>query len=90
MYAGPETLPRENTNTWPFELVATPAISPKWMSGGKVSGSATDSNGNSGTVDEAGVCVDTGNSAHPTSATVRTTTLTTTSKVGKLLRQVPR
>src|SRR5918993_306062 len=60
------------------------------MSAGNASGSATDSNGNSGTAAPAGVCVDTGNSAHPTSATVRTRTLTTTSTVGNLLREIPR
>src|SRR5215813_11542951 len=51
MYDGPLTLPRENTNTWPFELSATPATSPKFISGGSFSGFGTDSNASVG-----GIC----------------------------------
>src|SRR4051812_13923379 len=50
MYEGPFTLPREKTNTCPFEFTATPATSPKLMSGGILSGSGTDSNGIVGTL----------------------------------------
>ena len=59
---------------WPFELTATPAISPKWMSSGSVSGFGTDSNGSSGAVWAAA-----GGSVRPTSTSARNTRLTTTS-----------
>src|SRR5689334_17764608 len=56
----------------PFEFTATPATSPKLISGGIVSGSGTDSNGSSGTAAcaaGAGVCVATGAMAQATNAT---------------------
>src|SRR5436189_3594019 len=54
MYDGPVLLPREKTKTLPLELTATPAPSPKYMSGGSLSGLGTDSNGIVGGI--AGCC----------------------------------
>ena len=38
-----------NTNTWPLEFTATPETSPKFVPGGSLGKSGTDSNGRSGT-----------------------------------------
>src|SRR5712692_5426489 len=48
-YAGPVVLPRESTNTLPFESTATPVTSPKCRSMGSLRGLGTDSNAITGT-----------------------------------------
>src|SRR5258706_13014625 len=65
MYDGRLLLPREKTKTLPFELTATPAPSPKAMSGGSLSGFGTDSNGIVGGI--AGCCAPSGSDNAPSS-----------------------
>src|SRR5215510_583990 len=49
-YAGPPALfDRVKTNTCPFEFTATPATSPKFITGGSLKKSGTESKGMSGT-----------------------------------------
>src|SRR5262249_436535 len=75
MYDGPVELPREKTNTCPFELTATPPISPKWTSSGIVSGSGTDSNGSVGMV-----CAADGSAVAPTRLRARRNRFTIASR----------